>query len=271
MSLAITEESYLNSSLSLRPPIRPDGRSQITLRSLDAAVSILPGTNGSARIRLGDGGECIVGVKVEVELVPRDSLNSAVEVDCDIVGVQSNSPLHSLLCSTLQTWIQRTLPPSIITISHNYRYKIFVDGVILDHVSHPLTLFSMTIYLALLDTRLPLLVSNTTEVNEGGLPLFSNDWHQSWYLCRDWTPPIVQLGVVVGKNIFVDATGEETEVSDGGVMVVWHSNRVKSFKVLNTRDVSKQVFNMSIIAEAVDVLSESAKDIETALKSVVGS
>lgn len=61
------ELAYLHTSLSLRPPIRPDGRTATQFRPLTAETGILPGTNGSARVCFSDGTEAIVGVKAEIE------------------------------------------------------------------------------------------------------------------------------------------------------------------------------------------------------------
>lgn len=65
--LSPAELSYLHTSLSLTPPIRPDARTAIQFRPLSAETDILPGTNGSARICFADGTEAIVGIKAEVE------------------------------------------------------------------------------------------------------------------------------------------------------------------------------------------------------------
>ncbi|KAL7914528.1 arginine-tRNA-protein transferase [Trichoderma velutinum] len=65
--LSPAELAYLHSSLSLSPPIRPDGRTAKQFRPLTAETGILPGTNGSARVCLSDGTEAIVGVKAEIE------------------------------------------------------------------------------------------------------------------------------------------------------------------------------------------------------------
>lgn len=66
-SLSPAELSYIHTSLSLSPPIRPDSRSPTQFRPLVAESDILPSTNGSARICFADGTEAIVGVKAEVE------------------------------------------------------------------------------------------------------------------------------------------------------------------------------------------------------------
>lgn len=65
--LSPAELSYLHTSLSQNPPIRPDGRSATQFRPLVAETDILPSTNGSARVCFADGTEAVVGVKAEVE------------------------------------------------------------------------------------------------------------------------------------------------------------------------------------------------------------
>lgn len=65
--LSPAELSYLHTSLSLTPPIRPDARASTQFRPLIAETDILASTNGSARICFADGTEAIVGIKAEVE------------------------------------------------------------------------------------------------------------------------------------------------------------------------------------------------------------
>jgi exosome complex component RRP42 len=65
--LSPAELSFLHESLSLVPPVRPDGRTPTQFRPLVAETGILPAANGSARVCFADGAEAIVGVKAEVE------------------------------------------------------------------------------------------------------------------------------------------------------------------------------------------------------------
>jgi len=65
--LSPSELSYIHTSLSLTPPIRPDARPPTTFRPLTAETNLLPSCNGSARLCYADGSEAIVGVKAEVE------------------------------------------------------------------------------------------------------------------------------------------------------------------------------------------------------------
>lgn len=65
--LSPAELAYLHASLSLLPPLRPDGRAPNQFRPVSAETGVLPGANGSARVCFADGTEAIVGVKAEVE------------------------------------------------------------------------------------------------------------------------------------------------------------------------------------------------------------
>lgn len=65
--LSPAELAYLHASLSLLPPLRPDGRAPNQYRPVSAETGVLPGANGSARVCFADGTEAIVGVKAEIE------------------------------------------------------------------------------------------------------------------------------------------------------------------------------------------------------------
>ena len=87
--LSPSELSYLHTSLSLTPPIRPDARSPTSFRPLVAETDLLPAANGSARLCFADGTEAIVGVKGEVEKTPttggrNGGMGGGVDVDMDL-------------------------------------------------------------------------------------------------------------------------------------------------------------------------------------------
>ncbi|KAI1753872.1 hypothetical protein F4782DRAFT_73545 [Xylaria castorea] len=77
--LSPAELAYLHSTLSLTPPLRPDGRTATQFRPLTAETGILPGANGSARVCFADGTEAVVGVKAEVEKTANTSIPSEGE------------------------------------------------------------------------------------------------------------------------------------------------------------------------------------------------
>ena len=61
------ELSYLHTSLSLTPPIRPDLRAPTEFRPFHAETDVLPNCHGSAHLSLADGSEALVGIKVDTQ------------------------------------------------------------------------------------------------------------------------------------------------------------------------------------------------------------
>lgn len=67
MQLSLPELSYTHKSITeFEPAIRNDGRSIDQLRPLSGQVDVLPGTNGSARVKWASSVEIVIGVKAEV-------------------------------------------------------------------------------------------------------------------------------------------------------------------------------------------------------------
>ena len=67
LTLSPAELDYLHTSLSAPPPTRPDLRTATAFRPLSAETGVLPSVNGSSHVHSADGGEVVVGVKLEVE------------------------------------------------------------------------------------------------------------------------------------------------------------------------------------------------------------
>ncbi|KZF20031.1 hypothetical protein L228DRAFT_270789 [Xylona heveae TC161] len=206
--LSPAELSYLHSSLSLSPPIRPDGRTTTQFRPLVAETDILPGTNGSARICFADGTEAIVGVKAEVEKsAVRRAGNAEVEGDNDTVNVSKDDDVSAGENSWVELSIEipgfrddDSLPvflsamlnegllasgelPRRLRINARFHWKLYIDILLLSPPqSYPLPLLSLTTHLALLHARVPRLKS---ELDED--PLFDDDWAASVPL---YSPPL---------------------------------------------------------------------------------
>ncbi|OCK78915.1 hypothetical protein K432DRAFT_300964 [Lepidopterella palustris CBS 459.81] len=251
--LSPAELSYLHSSLSLNPPIRPDGRSPTQFRPLIAESDILPGANGSARVCFADGTEAIVGVKVEVEKsqwqptagehASRLSIaagdiamndeedesedtsknkglgeNSWVEMSIEIPGFRDDDSLPIFLSSMLtEALLASGELKDRLYINQRFHWKLFIDILLLSPpLSYPLPLLSLTTHLALLSARLPALKSEQDED-----PLFDDDWDASIPLyprskSKSVTdiPPITLLVMTVGSNIIFDPSKEELSVAE---------------------------------------------------------
>lgn len=143
--LSPAELSYLHSSLTLIPLIRPDGRLQAQFRPLIAESDILPGTNGSARICFADGTEAIVGVKAEVEksrssyqavdenAPERDGegkkgYNDWLELSVDIPGFRSDDSMPIFLAALLsEALLADGELVERLYINRRFHWKLYLD------------------------------------------------------------------------------------------------------------------------------------------------
>ena len=243
------ELSYLHTSLSSAPPVRPDSRTYTQFRPLNAETNILPSTNGSAHLSFSDGSEAIVGVKLEVEKTSNTGPQED-EYDMDVDGdeatkkQQHGSPDWISLTLTLpglrdddaslvfleQMLREPLLAPSssisqslqdALIINKRWHWHIYIDVVLISPFglsSYPLPLLSLNVYLALCDTRVPSLKSQGEED-----PVADDDWEASGYLygngARLTKPPFTLLVVVVGSNDIFDPSREELAVADAVVAV----------------------------------------------------
>lgn len=207
--LSPAEYSYLRTSLESDPPIRTDARSFSQYRPLQAATNFMPTCYGSARVRTADGGECIVGIKAKVtrtssptssliteaqvdnatassestQSVPKPApLPQLIKVNVDMAGVRDDDPTLVNIGSTLQRLLQESpiLTAEKLRLTSRFSFTLYVDALVLSHQgSNPLTLVSLTVYLALLTTRLPRLVSSTDDSAAEEIPVFDDDWENS--------------------------------------------------------------------------------------------
>ncbi|KAL2015978.1 hypothetical protein VTK56DRAFT_4491 [Thermocarpiscus australiensis] len=214
--LSPAELAYLHASLSLTPPIRPDGRTPTQFRPLVAETGILPGTNGSARICFADGTEAIVGVKAEVERTSslrqqhddeaalleananddddddddggdggrtkpdvRTGESSWVEMTVEIPGLRDDDSGTAFLAAMLsEALLADGEFAKRLWINRRFHWKLYLDIILISPpLSYPLPLLSLTAHLALLATRLPALKSEGDED-----PFFNDDWAAAPYL-----------------------------------------------------------------------------------------
>ncbi|KAH7320253.1 arginine-tRNA-protein transferase, partial [Stachybotrys elegans] len=239
--LSPAELAYLHSSLSLRPPIRPDGRTPTQFRPLTAETGILPGTNGSARVCFSDGTEAIVGVKAEIEKsvdsLGRDEAAQThdddkknqprtrgdwLEMAVEIPGQRDDDAATIFLAEMLrESLLADGEFAKKLWINNRFHWRLYLDVLLISPpMSYPLPLLSLTTHLALLSTRLPKLKSEGDED-----PLFNDDWEASELLYpREGAgagsrPPITLLVVTVGDNIIFDPAKEELAVAETALAV----------------------------------------------------
>lgn len=254
VSLSPAELSYIHTSLSQSPPIRPDGRSPTQFRPLIAETDILPSANGSARICFADGTEAVVGVKAEVEKssnvrganeeTAREGVrglstaggqevemgdgqdeadnkagkgeDSWVEASIEIPGYRDDDALPVFLSAMLtEALIADGELRDRLYINRRFHWRLYIDVLLLSApLSYPLPLLSLTTHLALLQTRLPALISEKDED-----PLFNDDWDAAIPLyptdkTKASKPQVTLLVIGVGDNIIFDPNKDELAVAE---------------------------------------------------------
>ncbi|KAL9944872.1 hypothetical protein D7B24_001576 [Verticillium nonalfalfae] len=245
--LSPAELAYLHSSLSLTPPIRPDGRTPTQFRPLTAETGILPGTNGSARVCFSDGTEAIVGIKAELEKTATPYGGSAdedtsrirqgdniddggaaskgrsewLEMTVEIPGLRDDEASTVFLASMLsEALLADGEFAKKLYINRRFHWKLYLDILLISPpLSYPLPLLSLTTHLALLATRVPRLKSEGDED-----PMFDDDWQASTFLYPrnakgGARPPVTLLVVAVGGNIIFDPAKEELAVAESALAV----------------------------------------------------
>lgn len=254
MKLSPAEYTYLRTSLEAAPPVRPDARAVAQFRPLQAATNFMPTCYGSARVRTADGGECIVGVKAKVTrtqtTIAAGGIPKLVHVGVEMPGTRDDDPAVATLARTLEEMLRASpvLAAEKLRLTSRFSFTLHVDALVLAHNgNNPLNLLSLSIYLALMSTRLPRLVSSTDDSAAEEIPVFDDDWENSvplaglidadprrtqsardqrYHKTTPWKPPLLFVFAVVGDSILVDPSVEEEAVADGTLTIGWQQGHV---------------------------------------------
>lgn len=275
MLLSPAERSYLYDSLIHTPPIRPDSRSQHQYRPLEAKTSFLPSSNGSARIRLADGSECIVSVKAKVVLTSAEP--NLIDCDVDVVGYRDDSNFVTNLRFHLLNLLTQNFPLEVLKLTQKYSFKLYIDCIIISHSSYPLSLISLTCYLALKTTRLPLLISEVNDEEIAEQPTFSDDWDNSTFINQkfpEFQPPIIIGLGVIGSNLIFDPSIEEEQVLENGLMISFYSNKVITPVAninfcINSNNSNFKGMNLTRLVQAMNLCNKYCPMIIKALDTLI--
>ncbi|KAI5966112.1 RRP42 [Candida margitis] len=287
MLLSPAEKQYLYDSLSQSSVIRPDSRSIHQYRPLEATTSFLPGSNGSARIRLSDGSECLISVKSKVVSIDpdasKDNLSNLIDVDVDIVGYRDDSNYITNLKFQLINLLHQNFPHLVLQLTSRYAFKLFIDCIIISHSSYPLSLISLATYLALKTTRLPLLVSDPNDLQVAEYPTFSDDWDNARtieeilvdkQIGTEFKPPIFITIGVVGKNLLFDPSVEEEQVLENGVIVSFYNNKVitpiaNANFAINSNNSNFKGLNKTVLMKCITLCNQYCPAIVKALDTLI--
>ncbi|EGW35519.1 uncharacterized protein SPAPADRAFT_53750 [Spathaspora passalidarum NRRL Y-27907] len=268
--LSPAERSYLRDSLTASPIIRPDSRTPHQFRPIEAKTSFLSSSNGSARVRLIDGSECIVSVKAKV--VDLASVSNLVEVDIDVDSFRDDSNF----VTNLKFHILNSLanfPSTVLKLTTKYGYKLFIDVIVTSHSSYPLTLISLATYLALKTARLPKLVSEVNDEEIAEQPTFADDWAESTLiqdlLDAPFQPPVLITLGIIGNNIIFDPSIEEEQIIDNSLVIGFYNGRVITpINTISLSSISNGV-NSIVLVKALELGNKYGGMVVKALDTLI--
>lgn len=270
--LSPAEKDYLFKNLVQPSPIRPDARRNTQFRPLEAKTDFLPSSNGLARIRSVDGLECIVSVKLRVE----ELLPQFIEVDVDVSGYRDDSNFVLNLKFNLTSLFSRNFPLDNLKLTKKYGFKLYVDCIVTCHTLYPLSLISLTTYLALKTTRLPLLISSTDDDEIAELPTFSDDWDMATMIAENILPPIFIVIGVIGNNLLFDPSNAEEQVLESGIVLSYYQGKaITPISKVNLCERSSSFtiggMSKSTISHAIQITNEYCGEIIKALDRFIES
>ncbi|RLV92255.1 Exosome complex component [Spathaspora sp. JA1] len=275
--LSPAERSYLRDSLNSTPIIRPDSRSPHQFRPIEAKTSFLASSNGSARIRLIDGSECIVSVKAKVVDLSTVANNSLIEVDIDVDSFRDDSNFVTNLKFHILNSLNK-IPDinKVLKLTTKYGYKLFIDVIVTTHhSSYPLTLISLATYLALKTTRLPKLISEVNDEEIAEQPTFSDDWAQATLieelLDTKFQPPILLTLGIIGNNIIFDPSIEEEQIIDNSLIMGVYNGKVITPINTVTSSSSEQTkgINSIVLIKAIELGNKYGGMVVNALDTLI--
>lgn len=260
MILSATERSYLYESLQQSPPIRPDGRSIKQFRPIQSHIGFLDNSNGSAKITLSDGSECIVSIKAQV--VDKSTTPDLIDVDVDVAGHRDDSSFILNLIATLKTLYSKHISKVSLNLTTKFAYKLFIDVLVISNYSHPLTLISFTTYLALNNTYLPKITSSVDDKEIEEQPTF----HDYEFNKLTGKFPIIFTLAIVGKNYILDPNVEEMEVSDNGLIVSWFDGKpISPTENVKLNDDNLKSVKPQLILSSINLVKEIAHNVIASL------
>lgn len=219
-----------------------------------------------------DGSECIVSVKAKVVLLEKES--NLIECDIDVDGFRDDSNYVVNLKYELKNLLLQNFPQNLLKLTTRYAFKLFLDCIVISHTTFPLTLLSLTSYLALKTTRLPLLVSEVDDREIAQQPTFSDDWDTSKLIQEGFQPPVfITLGVA-GSNLIFDPSQEEEQVLENGIIVGFANSRVISpisnkHLAVNSNNSNFKGLNTSHILKSMELCNKYCPMIIKALDTLV--
>ncbi|XP_015585207.1 exosome complex component RRP42 [Cephus cinctus] len=223
--LSLAEKTFILHGVDAN--FRNDGRIRNEYRAMELETKLMPQTNGSARIRLGNT-DVLVGVKVEVDTpFPDNPFEGKLEffVDCSANATpafegKGGDSLATEISNTLALAYQSPHAINLKTLSilpHQQCWKIYVDILILQCGGNLFDAVSIAVKAALYSTEIPKVTAATLDGGKPDIQL-SDDPYDCIKLDAKNFPVLVTL-CKIGDNCVVDPSSEEETCSSASIVL----------------------------------------------------
>lgn len=214
--ISASEQRYVVSGVEQN--MRSDGRSRLDYRQFSVETGVQTQTNGSARVKLGQHTDVLVGIKVEVGEVDVDFPDQGilqVHVDC----LPSASPefegrgaeeLNATLAATLNNLIRNSFAidwKSLCISPGKQCWIVYVDCLVLDSSGNLFDALAIAVKSALFNTRVPKI--EVVELDNGMTEIEVSDDPADFTKLDTSNVPISITMAKVGSKYIVDPSFQE--------------------------------------------------------------
>lgn len=282
MVLSVAESSFIYDSLVSTHATRPDSRKPNQYRPLKANCGFLPNSNGSSRIYNADGTECITSVKAKV--IRADNTSNLINVEINIFGEKDNTTLCQHLTTLTKESLMESFDFNVLKLTDKYYFQLYIDVSILylpeDFRNSSYTLYSisslisMSVYLALKSTKVPLLISDRKDFDVEEEPTFSDDWEVSSFLIpknsdQSFQPALIFVVGIAGNNAFIDPSLEEEQILEHGICITWSNSTIATpIQSLPLSTSNNKGLKPNLILKSISLVKEIADDVINALNTI---
>ncbi|KAG9290899.1 hypothetical protein G9A89_011049 [Geosiphon pyriformis] len=219
--------------------IRADGRGRHDLRQITFETGIISQCSGSARCRLGEGTDVLVGVKVEIGDIEIDGAEEdfggkkakrgkvICSVECSPIASQQfagraaedyNNELAQILDHVFNGPQGGINLEKLCIIPGQQCWIVYIDALVLDYAGNILDTIFVTTRAALFNTRVP---KTSVQENEGimEIEVFDDVDQAERIVGWDQVPIAVTLNKIGSRHI-IDATPLEELTTEAKILII---------------------------------------------------
>ncbi|CAG8711054.1 4358_t:CDS:2 [Funneliformis caledonium] len=224
--------------------IRADGRGRLDYRQVILETGLITQASGSARCRLGEGTDVLVGVKVELGAIELDGVEEDVaeikakrgrvicNVECSPIASQQfagrgaddfNIELTQMLDRVLNGPQSGLDLEKLCIIPGQQCWIVYIDAIVLDYAGNLLDTIFMTTRAALYNTKVPKTIIQ--DIGDGEIVFDISDDVEGWERIEGWdkVPVAITLNKIGSRHI-VDATPLEELTTEAKLLVTVNKN-----------------------------------------------